>query len=205
MPRAAREALMIEVGTRTFAEHGYHASSMEEIAEGAGVTKPMLYAYFGSKEGLFVACMESINRPLLSAIGVDRSDLPADQQLWEGIKSFCAFVDENRDVWSRIYLDAPAVGGQAAEAAERARAATVRVLAQLIANAVESEGIPPEEGSGIEPISHAFVGAAEAISRWWLDHPDEPLESVSAQLMNFAWQGFGRLIKSEFWVEPCPD
>src|SRR3954453_23789297 len=102
MPRAAREQLMVEVATRSFAERGYHACSMEDIAEAAGVTKPMVYAYFGSKEGLYVACMESVSDPMLAQIGVERPDLPPDQQLWVGINAFFSYVGENRAQWTRL-------------------------------------------------------------------------------------------------------
>ena len=55
MPRAEREQRMLDAAGRAFARDGYHAASMDEIARAAGISKPMLYNYFGSKEGLYVA------------------------------------------------------------------------------------------------------------------------------------------------------
>ncbi|MGH3746792.1 MAG: helix-turn-helix domain-containing protein, partial [Micromonosporaceae bacterium] len=55
MPRADRERQMLAVAEQVFAERGYRDASMDEIAGRVGVTKPMLYAYFGSKEGLLLA------------------------------------------------------------------------------------------------------------------------------------------------------
>ena len=55
VPRAVREPQILEVAGRIFAARGYHAASMDEIAAAADVTKPLVYAYFGSKEGLYVA------------------------------------------------------------------------------------------------------------------------------------------------------
>ncbi len=83
VPRAVREREMIEVAQRVFAERGYHAASVDAIAEGAGITKPMVYAYFGSKEGLYVACMERARRRLFEAIDeAADADAPPDEQLW---------------------------------------------------------------------------------------------------------------------------
>src|SRR6058998_775979 len=55
VPRAVRERQMLDVAGRVFALRGFHAASIEEIAEGAGISKPMIYSYFGSKEGLYLA------------------------------------------------------------------------------------------------------------------------------------------------------
>ncbi len=63
MPRAEREQLILDVAGQRFASDGYHAASMDEIAAAAGVSKPMLYAYFGSKEGLYVAYIDRDRRP----------------------------------------------------------------------------------------------------------------------------------------------
>src|SRR5581483_9881124 len=84
MPRPERERQMLEVAGRSFAAHGFHAVSMDEIAKQAGISKPMLYHYFGSKEGLYVAYVRQQGRALLAgmrdATGPDAS--PADR-LWE--------------------------------------------------------------------------------------------------------------------------
>src|SRR5205823_9229599 len=68
MPRPARERLILNVAGQVFAGVGYHSASMDEIAERAGVSKPMLYAYFGSKEGLYVAYVNRTGRELLARL-----------------------------------------------------------------------------------------------------------------------------------------
>src|SRR3954465_11246936 len=89
VPRAVRERQMLAVAERAFAERGYHAASVDAIAEAAGITKPMVYAYFGSKEGLYRACMAAARERLMTALreGVDTSAAP-DQQLWRGLLTF---------------------------------------------------------------------------------------------------------------------
>src|SRR5690606_42132103 len=67
MPRAERERQMIEVAESVFAERGYAAASMDEIAERVGVSKPMLYEYFQSKEGLLLACIQAARAALREA------------------------------------------------------------------------------------------------------------------------------------------
>ena len=68
MPRAEREELILEVAGQVFAREGYHSASMAEIAELAGVSKPMVYAYFGSKEELYVAYINRMGGELLDRL-----------------------------------------------------------------------------------------------------------------------------------------
>src|SRR3954447_9652887 len=83
MPRAEREEQMLEVAGEVFAERGFHAASMDEIAERADISKPMLYAYFGNKEGLYSAYMDRIGRSLLDTMdAVVDLDLEPQRQVY---------------------------------------------------------------------------------------------------------------------------
>ena len=68
MPRAVREQQMMDAAVRTFAQRGYRAASMDEIAELAGVSKPLVYLYLNSKEELFTACIRRESKALVEAI-----------------------------------------------------------------------------------------------------------------------------------------
>src|SRR5579871_1040504 len=68
MPRAQRERLILDVADQVFARDGYHSASMDEIARRSGVSKPMLYSYFGSKEGLYVACIDRNGQELVARL-----------------------------------------------------------------------------------------------------------------------------------------
>src|SRR4029453_3676370 len=88
-PRAVREAQMVAAAERLFSEHGYHGVSMDQIAAASGITKPMLYESFGSKEGLFLACMERARGQLFEAIGTAvRGADDAQHALRAGIEAF---------------------------------------------------------------------------------------------------------------------
>src|SRR5512144_1650423 len=89
LPRAVREQQMLDAAVKIFARRGFHAASMDEIAELAGVSKPMVYAYLGAKDELFLACLRREATLLLEAVasGVEPSARP-DQQLWNGLRAF---------------------------------------------------------------------------------------------------------------------
>lgn len=204
VPRAVREQQMLDVAERVFAERGFHAASVDAIAEAAGISKPMVYAYFGSKEGLYLACMERARRLLFESI--DRAagaDVEPDEQLWLGILTFMRFVRDQRDAWTILFGEATMHGGPFAEETARLRAQIARLVTQLLAQAAAaSEGVEPHRIPSTEPLAHALVGASESVAHWWISHPDESPESVALPLMNLAWMGFGDLVRGDVWVPP---
>src|SRR5918997_6263133 len=88
-PRAVREAQMVAAAERLFSERGYHGVSMDAIAAASGISKPMLYEYFGSKEGLLLACVERARGRLFEEIAaaVRQADTP-EKALRAGIEAF---------------------------------------------------------------------------------------------------------------------
>src|SRR3954453_4201811 len=83
VPREVREQDMLREAETAFSSRGFHAASVDAIAEAAGISKPMVYAYFGSKEGLYRACMARARERLFDALraGADAGAEP-DEQLW---------------------------------------------------------------------------------------------------------------------------
>src|SRR5437763_11190363 len=101
MPREARERLILDVAGQVFAQGDYHSASMDEIAALADVSKPMLYTYFGSKEGLYVAYIDRTGRELLDRlVGAAAPTTPPVPALRARIVEFLAFVEEHRDGWT---------------------------------------------------------------------------------------------------------
>src|SRR3954471_4749800 len=117
-PRAVREAQMVAAAERLFSERGYHGVSMDEIAAASGISKPMLYDYFGSKEGLFLACMERARGQLFAAIGgAVRAAEDAEGALRAGIEAFLKVADEQRATWPVLFGE----GGRFNDAASAIR------------------------------------------------------------------------------------
>lgn len=203
LPRAEREREILEVATRVFSQRGYHATSMDEVAELSGVSKPMVYAYIGSKEELYLACIRRAGEALMRSIAEAADDsLPADQQLWRGILAFFEFVNGERDGWAVLYREASVEGGPSAETVARMRKGVVRVVAQLLAETAADAGLDAALVPEAEPLAHAVVGAGESLANWWAEHPDDDPARLAVRLMNFVWTGLGRLLEGELWLPP---
>jgi AcrR family transcriptional regulator len=166
MPRAERERLILEVAGGVFARGGYHAASMEEIAELADVSKPMLYAYFGSKEGLYVAYIDKMGRQLLDRlVAAGRQGEPAVARLRSRIVEFLAFVQENRDGWKVLFSEMNAGGPVAAEVAQL-RGQIADAVRRMIESDDALKGTVRAPASNA--LAHAIVGAGESLANWWL-------------------------------------
>jgi AcrR family transcriptional regulator len=168
VPRAVREQLILDVAGQVFARSGFHAGSMDEIASLAGVSKPMLYAYFGSKEGLYLAYIDRNGRELLDrllgAAGTHQSPV---ERLRARITEFLAFVEEHRDGWTVLFREA---------ASSQPLADQVAVLRGQITDAVRrmlDSPVPPAlDDADADAIAHMIVGAGESLANWWLDRPE---------------------------------
>jgi AcrR family transcriptional regulator len=151
-----------------FAERGYREVTMEEIAAAVGVTKPLLYNYFGNKERLYIACMERAGDSLTATVGeaVAGTASPGDA-LGAGVRAFFGFLDSDRAAWAVLFDETLPVGGEVADRVAAYRGQIVELVSQsLLAQLPESRrGAARIE---IEALSAALLGAAEELARWWL-------------------------------------
>jgi AcrR family transcriptional regulator len=181
-PRAVREAQMVAAAERLFAEHGYHGVSMDQIAAASGITKPMLYDYFGSKEGLFLACMERARGRLFGAIGsAVRGAQDAESALRAGIYAFLTVAHDQRATWPVLFGE----GGRFNEAASSIRAEQAGLIAQLLRELPGWEREPDAEE--LDAIAHIFVGAAEAVAFWAVERDEQRIDRVAGYLMAVLW------------------
>jgi AcrR family transcriptional regulator len=176
LARGERMEQTLNVAHALFAERGYAAVTMDEVAGAVGVTKPLLYNYFGNKERLYLACMERAGDALSATIAdaVRATASPGDA-LGAGLRAFFTFLDADRAAWAVLFDETlPHVGEVAERVAEyRGRileAVSAAILAQMPAR--RRRGARVE----VEALSVAALGAAEALARWWLAS-----ESLSAQ------------------------
>ncbi len=170
MPRPARERLILEVAGQVFARSGYHAAAMDEIAELADVSKPMLYAYFGSKEGLYVAYIDRTGRELLKRlVGAGGTGLSPGRALRGRILEFLAFVQEHRDGWTVLFQEMTTLRPVADEVAEL-RSRLADAVGRMVQDAVPDAArlSPP----AADAAAQAIVGAGESLATWWLAHPE---------------------------------
>src|SRR5688572_13526765 len=184
---------MLDAAVRVFSERGFHAANMDEIAELSGVSKPMVYAYHGTKEELFLACLrreqERLTEKIISAAD---STLPPDEQMWRGIKGFFDYVGAHRDGWSVLYRQARSLEPFAGELAAMRRA-MIQVITHRLEEAVRAHGRTKRQ-EDLTSMALTLVGASESLADWLASHPDEDAGKTATRLMNAVWMGADRLL-----------
>jgi AcrR family transcriptional regulator len=167
LPRAEREQQALAVSRSMFAERGYAAVTMDDVAAAVGVTKPLLYAYFGNKERLYLACMEPASEALRATV-LEAVDSAADptEALDRGVHAFFAFVDRDRDAW-RVLFDESLPSGDIALRVAGERALLAEEVAAALVDRLPAEG-RDAAAVRVRALTAALLGAAEALARWWL-------------------------------------
>ena len=168
LPRAERMEQTVAAAHALFAERGYAAVTMDGVAAAVGVTKPLLYNYFGNKEQLYLACLERAGDGLVATVveAVGHTTEPAEA-LRAGLRAFFEFVDDDRAAWSVLFDETLPAGGEIAD-----QIAVYRTRLRDLTAASISEQLPAERRerarTEVEALSTAVMGAAEALVRWWL-------------------------------------
>ncbi|MFA3841996.1 TetR/AcrR family transcriptional regulator [Streptomyces aureus] len=205
MPRAVRERQMLDAAVRVFGERGYRAASMDDIAELAGVSKPLVYLYLNSKEELFSACIRRESAALVAAVRAGVSGAGgADRQLWDGLRAFFTHTAHNPDGWAVLHSHARTGGEPFAVEVTAMREEIVAFVTGLIAAAArEAHGDPALPDREVAGLAQALVGAAESLAGWAGTDPSVTAKEAAATLMNFAWSGLGNLMEGRRW-SPAP-
>jgi AcrR family transcriptional regulator len=180
LPRAERERQILDAALVVFAERGFQNASMDAVAERVGVTKPVVYTHFGSKEGLLLACLAQARAELLNVTtaAAASADTP-EERLRQGTLAFFRYV-ENRPAWSLLCAESTVAG----EALEGIRAQQTDFIAGLLAS-----WAPDASAQQLTGWAHAIVGACERLAIWRASDPAVTAEHATQYLMDLAWTG----------------
>ncbi len=180
VPRRIRVQHVLALAADLFAERGYVAASMDELARRAGVSKPVVYDLVGSKDALFSQCIDRAADELAAAVSAAvAAEGDPGARFGAGGLAFFRFVEGHRSVW-RVLLSAAATPFAGEVDAVRRRQA--HLVGSLIAAGAEDVGGRVAELAAdplrVEALAHAINGAFESLATWWQGHPE-----LSAQHM----------------------
>jgi AcrR family transcriptional regulator len=201
VPREVRQRQLVELGEELFAERGFAKASMDELARRAGVTKPVIYELFGSKEGLFEACLEGLALRLAEEIaaaarGAGAVDTPgasgaedaanravrAAARLRAGGLAFLRFAAENRVAYELLYE------GRFSDAAVRVRRRQAALILELMRE-IAPDDVDARE---LELAAHAVNSAYEGVAHWMWEHPEMDVEQLADWTVELLLPGLRR-------------
>jgi len=184
VPRPVRERQLLELAEALFAERGYGGASMDELARRAGVTKPVVYELFGSKDGLFEACVDrSIERLAADISAAVHAEDEPEARLRAGGLAFIRFAAGNRVAW-----DLMSMGGSFEQKARAVRSSQAELIRELMAEMARDDVDQRE----LEVAAHAVNAAYEGVAHWMWAHPDVPIEQIADWIADLLIPGLRR-------------
>jgi AcrR family transcriptional regulator len=184
MPRRAKirpdepgREKVLAAGLELFGERGYHATSIADVGRRAGISKSVLYHYFGSKAGLYEVLAESEARALLAAVAEAVPSDPDAPRLRQGVRAYLSFLAERPAAWRLLVRDPPA-DPELIAVHERLTAEREEALGRLLAS--------PAKRSRAQPQVSLVATTIRAFAAWWYEHRDVPQEEVVDAVMDVA-------------------
>lgn len=188
MARSDRRDQLLDLAEQVFLEKGFPGASMDDVAERAGVTKPVLYDHFGSKDGLLAGVVERLGHLLLesTAAAVAPATSPEDA-LRRGLTAYFRFVDAHSGAWTLLLQQVPP-GSLAAAAAGQVRTTQVASTADLV-----NQNLPASDRQRALTYAHVISGAAERLAELRVSGRRMSAERATEQLMDVLWTGLAQL------------
>ncbi|WP_018654766.1 TetR/AcrR family transcriptional regulator [Actinomadura flavalba] len=175
MPRPRREEQLLSLAVDEFGRHGYANVSMAQVAARAGVTKPLLYQYFGSKDGLYAACVERIGAPLSQAVAAVMAERSPDTPL-AVLRAVFGCLEGQHQAWFLLYDQTLPPGSPPAAVAARYRDAIDALAARGTAEII-GFGDPLDA----DLLKRLWNNAVGSLVVWWTQHPDESAAAMAAR------------------------
>jgi AcrR family transcriptional regulator len=184
MTGTERRKQLLDVGRALFAERGYEAASIEEVAARAGVSKPVVYEHFGGKEGLYAVVVDREMQSLTLRISSALTSGHPRAMVEQAALALLIYIEDETDGFRVLTRDSPVASGTG----------TFSSLLNDIANQVEYLLAEEFARRGLDTelagmYAQMLVGMVALTGQWWLDVREPAREVVAAHLVNLGWNG----------------
>jgi AcrR family transcriptional regulator len=194
MPAAERREVIIRVATEVFAERGYDGASIDEIARRSGVSAPVVYDHFASKQDLYERLLERTRDELLAVWREHLfTDEPASVRIPRAIAAWAVYVETHLDA-SRMYFRDP-TGVPAVQQFHRAIHAQGRTALGAIVGREEGAAniAGAADAESLEMAAEVMRAGLAGLALWWSEHPHVPRDRIVTTAVNVLWVGFERV------------
>jgi AcrR family transcriptional regulator len=183
LPTEERRVLIVEAAGRLFGERGYEATRLDDVAAAAGVTKPILYRHFDSKNELYLALLERHRDDLGSFAEAIPPQGPPEERLRMVLELWFAYVEAHSYAWKMLFRDSggsPEIQAFRIDVHARARAVLVEMIRSL-----SEVPIPRRE---LEPLAELMSMGMASLVLWWMDNPGASRQAI-VDAMTRVWAG----------------
>ena len=183
VPREVRHGQLLELSEELFMEKGYGGFSIDDLCRAAGVSRPIVYEHFGSKDGIYVACLRRIRAEFEAAlVAAAAGDADLATTVRASAETWFSMIEREPARWSLVYGGATGLVGPLAEQLAELRDETVRQIAGVL-----TKFAPDMDPERILLWAHQVSGAGEQLGRWWLRHRGITRERIVAFYSDFVY------------------
>lgn len=178
VPRPERERQIVAAAVDEFAARGYAGASMAAIAARAGISKPLIYQYFGSKDGLYLACLHQVAGDLLDRL--ELAELSVDDSVYSRIFALQAVfeaLEPQRSAWQLLYDTTMPTTGEIADAARGYQTRTAELASSGSERFLHARG--QHDPLDAAALSTVWMGLVNSLVTWWLGHPEESADDMT--------------------------
>ena len=190
--RADREQQMVDVGCRLFGESGFGGTSVADVADAAGISKPLIYQYFGSKEGLYAACVrraaslliDEIERTAASGtVGLARAVVTLDGMF--------RILEPHPCMWHLVFDPTAPRDSETEQVLAAYEARILDFGTEGVAEVLRLAGI--DDSADVAAMRAVWENVFRTLVGWWLDHPDESPEAMTERCVRLFSAVFGQI------------
>jgi AcrR family transcriptional regulator len=191
MTGAQRRQQLLDIGRELFGQRGYEATSIEEVAARADVSKPVVYEHFGGKEGLYAVVVDREMQLLLDRFTSALSAPGTPRELLErAALVLLDYIEDDTDGFRVLTRDSPVTSGTGTFSSLIGEVA--RKVEHILGDQFAGRGY---DAHLAELYSQALVGMVALTGQWWLDARKPRRDEVAAHLVNLAWHGLSGMEK----------
>ena len=178
VPRLEREDQILTVASEVFADEGFATTNIQAIAERAGISKPLIYNYFGSKEGLFLACIERAGQIVAEEVErIANEDTVGIERGMRTLDGMFRVLEDQRHVWRLFYDRTAPTTGPVADAVSHYTERITKLADEGVAELVALSG--NTQRLDISAMTAVWLGIVDSLMRWWVEHPDESASAMT--------------------------
>jgi AcrR family transcriptional regulator len=199
-----RRSAILDAALTAFSRKGYYATSLDDIAGEAGVSKALIYEHFASKQELHADLIARNARELTQRVAGALSGVEIEstvERLATGLEAFFAFVEERREAWRMLFRDA-ADAESSAVLDRMVEQVTAEVTVLISQDPGARKLARVGDDRSLRLLAEMLVGGAQSMANWWTEHPETSRAELVEIAMDFAWLGLERLSRGERWSAP---
>ncbi|HST85086.1 MAG TPA: TetR/AcrR family transcriptional regulator [Kineosporiaceae bacterium] len=190
VPRLDRENQILDVASAEFGEHGYAGASIARIAERAGISKPLIYSYFDSKEGLFLAAVERAGTVIADEIErIAHGSSEGLVRALETLQGIFTILEPQPYIWKLFFDESAPRTGPIAAAIGGYRERITKTADQGVTVLLHQQGVTHQ--LDISAMTAVWLSVVDALVNWWLEHPDQTAEQMTARCVRLIGALFG--------------